>query len=182
MAWMCAERSKPDVLHPGRLQWCILVPSWQGGTEAMYIPYILPEESSFSTASSRELCTPRANHHHLTWVTYKHAVYMRCHYKNNCNYRFSNLSQTHPSEKLYIQVHPFEEPCTSSTYFHHLTCVTYKHAIIWDVIIKIIAIIGFQTYSRHIPLRSYVSKYILPGSHVHPVHIFIISLPLHISM
>ena len=93
----------------------------------MYISCILPEESSFSTASSRELRTPWADHHHLTCITYKHAVYMRCHYKNN-------------------------------------------------------SIIYFQTYSKHIPLRSYVSKYILPRSHVHPVHIFIISPVLHISM
>ena len=41
---------------------------------------------------------------------------------------------------------------------------------IWDVIIKIIAIIGFQTYSKHIPPRSYVSQYILLRNHVHPVH------------
>ena len=43
---------------------------------------------------------------------------------------------------------------------------------IWDAIIKIIAIIGFQTYSKHIPPRSYVSQYILLRNHVHPVHPF----------
>ena len=71
----------------------------------------------------------KEDHHHLTCTTYKHAVYMRCHYKNNCNYRFSNLFQAHPFEKLCIQVHPFEEPCTTSTCFHHLTCITYEHAV-----------------------------------------------------
>ena len=69
--------------------WCISVPRWQGGRN--YVPkYILPEEP----------CTPCICFHRLTCVTYRHAVYIRCHYK--------------------------------------------------------ISIIGFQTYSKDIPPRSYV--------------------------
>ena len=69
------------------------------------------------------------------------------------------VSQTHPSEKL----------CTPRVYFHHLTRVTYKHAVHMRCHHKKNSIIGFQAYSKHIPLRSYVSKYILLRSHVHPV-------------
>ena len=109
--------------------------------------------------------------YHLTRVTYKHAVYMRCHHKNNCNHRFSNLFQTHPFDKL----------CTPYTSLRGTMYIQYIFFIIspalhtsmqfiWDVIIKIIAIIVFQTYSKHIPPRSYVSQYILPRNHVHLVH------------
>ena len=39
----------------------------------------------------------------------------------------------------------------------------------WDVIIKI-SIVDFKTYSKHIPQRSYVPKYILSRIHVLQVH------------
>ena len=74
---------------------------------------------------------------------------------------FSNLFQTHPSEKLCIQVHSFEEPCTPSTYFHHLSCITYKHEVHMICHHKKNSTIGFQTYSKQTPSRSYVH-------HVHP--------------
>ena len=95
---------------------------------------------------------------------------MRCHHKNNFNHRFSNLFQAHSSKKICIIVHPSEEPCTPSTYFHHLTCVTYDHAVHMRRHHKKISIIDFQTYSKHIPPRSHVSKYILRRSHVPQVH------------
>ena len=85
---------------------------------------------------------------------------------------FQTYSKDIPPRSYVHPVHPFEEPCTPSTYFHHLTCITYKHAIYMRCHHKKIAIIGFQTYTKHIPPRSYVSKYILLRSHVHPVHPF----------
>ena len=97
---------------------------------------------------SEEPCTSSTYFHYLTCITDKHAVYMRCHHKNNCNYRFSNLFQTHSFEKLCIQVHPSEEPCTPSTSF-----------------------LGVM-YPKHILPRSYV----LQG------HTFIILHVLHTSM
>ena len=41
---------------------------------------------------------------------------------------------------------------------------------IWDVIIKIIAIIGFQTYSNTFLREAMYTQYILSRSHVHLVH------------
>ena len=64
-----------------------------------------------------EPCTSSTYFHHLTCVTYKHAVYMRCHYKNNCNHRFPNLFQHIPPRSYVHSVHPFEDPCTPSTSF-----------------------------------------------------------------
>ena len=42
---------------------------------------------------------------------------MRCHHKNNCNHRFSNLFQHIPLRSYVHSVHPSEEPCTPSTSF-----------------------------------------------------------------
>ena len=74
---------------------------------------------------SEEPCASSTYFHHIICVTYKHAIYMRFHHKNNFNHRFSNLFQAHSSEKLCIQVHPFEEPCTTSTGFHHKNLIIY---------------------------------------------------------
>ena len=68
--------------------------------EAMYPKYILPRtmypkyiflRSHVSqTRTSEKLCTLRVYFHHLTYITYKHAVHMRCHHEN-FNHIFSNL-------------------------------------------------------------------------------------------
>ena len=74
--------------------------------EAMYTLYILPrshvhlvhlfQEPCTQVHFSEELCTqvhpPKsyACFHHLTYVTHKHAVYMRCCH-TNFSHRFSNL-------------------------------------------------------------------------------------------
>ena len=64
-----------------------------------------------------EPCTSSTYFHHLTHITYKHAVYMIFHHKNNCNHRFSNLFQHIPPRSYVHSLHPFEEPCTPSTSF-----------------------------------------------------------------
>ena len=161
-----------------------------------YVPkYILPEDP----------CTPCTCFHSLTYVTYRHAVYIRCHHKNNCNHRFQNLFQTNPFEKQCTPhpIHPSEEPCTSSTYFHHLTCITYKHAIYMRCHHKNNCNHRFSNLFQHIPLRSYVHS-VHPfeepctpstsfGGDLYPIHIllrsyvlqgrtFIISPALHTNM
>ena len=75
---------------------------------------------------------------------------------------FQTYSKHIPSRIYVYPVHPSEEPCTCSTYFHHHTCITYKHAAHMRCHHKKNSIIGFQTYSKHIPSRSYV----------HPIHPF----------
>ena len=47
----------------------------------MYTQYILPRSYVSQTYPSKKLCTPRAYFHHLTHITYKYVVYMRCHHK-----------------------------------------------------------------------------------------------------
>ena len=48
----------------------------------MYTQYIIPRIYVSQTHPSEKLCTPRAYFHHLTCVTYKYGVHMRCHHKN----------------------------------------------------------------------------------------------------
>ena len=90
-----------------------------------------------------------------------------------------------------------KESCTPCTCFHPLTYVTYTHGVHKN------SIIGSQTYSKHIPLRSYVHPvhpsedpctpstsfrgalypiHILSRSYVLQGRTFIISLALHTSM
>ena len=47
----------------------------------MYTQYILPRSYVFQTHPSEKLCTLGAYFHHLTCITYKYAIYMRCHHK-----------------------------------------------------------------------------------------------------
>ena len=71
-----------------------------------YSKHILPRSYVHLVHPSEETCTPCTCFHHLTYVTYRHAVFIRCHYKNNCNHRFPNLFQTHSFKNLCT-------PCTS---------------------------------------------------------------------
>ena len=47
----------------------------------MYTQYILPRSYVSQTHPFEKLCTPRAYFHHLTCITYKYVVYMRCYHK-----------------------------------------------------------------------------------------------------
>ena len=40
-----------------------------------------------------------------------------------------HVHPVHPSEELCIPCPSFREAMYSKGYFHHLTCVTYKHAV-----------------------------------------------------
>ena len=76
-------------------------------TYSKHIPsrrYVHPEHPS------EDPCTSSTYFHHLTCVTYKHAVYMRIHHKNNCNHSFSNLFQIYPYEKLCTPYTSFRGP------------------------------------------------------------------------
>ena len=88
------------------------------------------------------------------------------------SFQMSHLSQPYPPERYVLQ--------GWTTIISPALHISMQ--FIWDVIINVIAIRAFQTYSRHIPSRSYVSKYILPRSHVQPIHVSIISHALHTSM
>ena len=84
-----------------------------------YVPQVHPFE---------EPCTPSTYFHHLTYVTYRHPVYIKCHYKISI-IGFQTYSKLIPSRSYAHPIHPSKEPCTSSTYFHHLTYITHKHAV-----------------------------------------------------
>ena len=158
-----------------------------------YVPkYILLEEP----------CTPCTCFHRLTCVTYRHAVYIICHYKISI-IGFQTYSKDIPPRSYVHPIHPSEEPCTSNTCFHHLTCITYKHAIYMRCHHKNNCNHRFSNLFQHIPPRSYVHSvhpseeqctpntsfwralypiYILPRSYVLQGRTFIISPALHTSM
>ena len=151
---------------------------------------------------SEEPCTSSTYSHHLTYVTYRHEVYIRFHHEIAV-IGFQTYSKRIPSRSYVRLVHPSEEPCTSSTYFHHLSCITYKHTVYMRCHHKNNCNHRFSNLFQHTPPRSYVHSvhpseepctpstsfrgalypiHILPRIYVLQGHTFIISLALHTSM
>ena len=63
--------------HPSE-KLCTPSTSFRG---AMYTQYILPRSYVSQTHPFEKLSTPWAYFHHLTCITHKHVVHMRCHHK-----------------------------------------------------------------------------------------------------